>query len=83
MAIDEYITPDRKGKGRSDGDDEEDPDDLTGRFRWLRVNENKWTSSEATDWLVENGWQEEASLAALPRDSRYVREKTEATLQSV
>lgn len=38
----------------------------------MRVNENKWTTDEAVDWLCENGWEEKGSLAKLVASAGYV-----------
>lgn len=50
---------DRKGKSKARADDENgDADEREGAVRWLRVNENKWTTQEATQWLQANDWQQ-------------------------
>ena len=50
---------DRKGKSKARTDDEDDDaDEREGAVRWLRVNENKWTTQEATQWLQTNDWHQ-------------------------
>lgn len=38
---------------------------LDGKIRWLRINEASWNTTEAVDWLEQNGWKEVATLDEL------------------
>lgn len=60
--IDPWMGIDSKGKGKQVDGEGFDPSNLDGKIRWMRVNENKWTTEEASDWLISNGWEEKASL---------------------
>lgn len=67
--ISPYLDSDIKGKGKgkdkkrtAEEEEEDDPDSLEGKIRWLRVNECKWSVSEAEKWLKQNGWTKRASL---------------------
>lgn len=62
MNIDPWLGVEAKGKGRQVDVGDSDPSDLDGKIRWMRVNENKWTTEEASDWLVDNGWEEKNTL---------------------
>ena len=54
---------DRKGKSKARTDDEDDDaDEREGAVRWLRVNENKWTTQEATQWLEANDWHQRHAM---------------------
>jgi len=70
VPIDQYIGDDLKGKKKARQNAEDNPDDLDGKIRWLRVNEIKWTPDEAVVWLESNGWTEVASLSELASGSR-------------
>ena len=67
--ISPYLDSDIKGKGKGKGkklaakdEEDDDFDSLEGKIRWLRVNECKWSVSEAEKWLKQNGWVKRASL---------------------
>jgi hypothetical protein len=63
VSVEQYIDLDIKGKKKATAVGQANDDgSLEGKIRWLRVNENKWTTEDATGWLEENGWKEVGSL---------------------
>lgn len=64
-SIDEYLVDDRKGKGKAVSSETLDPDSLDGKLRWMRVNELKWTTEEAVEWLLKENWGQCSSLEEL------------------
>lgn len=77
--IDAYLGVDAKGKGRQSEGDNRDPSNLDGKIRWMRVNENKWTTEQAVEWLSENGWEEKNTLVEVVASSEYVQLRTSKT----
>lgn len=76
MNVDPWLGIESKGKGKQAEGEDFDPANLDGKIRWMRVNENKWTTEEASDWLIDNGWEEKASLAQVVSTSGYVASDT-------
>jgi hypothetical protein len=71
ISIDQFTGSDSKGKGRENDAANDDPSNLDGKIRWMRVNENKWTTDAAVDWLGSNGWDEKNTLSEVVSQAGY------------